>query len=123
MSNQVTGSIRTVVPLIIGALLTSGANWVRREYGVDLPSDPMTVSAIASSLTAFLGAVWYLVFSSLERRWPVWGVFLGWPKAPRYDVEGEVTRREDAEEPPQGLPAPRRGDSGSRSTPGADPLP
>lgn len=123
MPDLVTGSIRTVFTLAIGAVLTAGADWVRRETGIELPTDPTSVQITAGAVFAFVTSLWYLVFASLERRWPLFGIFLGWPRAPRYDIEGEVTRREEAQEPPQELPAPRLDDGASRTTRGADPLP
>jgi hypothetical protein len=118
MPDLATGSIRTVVTLAIGACLTAGAEWIRQRTGIALPSDPMSVNVAAGAVYALVTAIWYLVFASLERRWPIFGVFLGWPKAPRYNVEDSA-----AEESPQELPAPRSPRGGTRSTRGADPLP
>lgn len=97
MPDLATGSIRTVTTLVIGVFLTAGVGWVRRETGLELPSDPLTINALSAAVYAFVTALWYVTFASLERRWPPFGVFLGWPKAPHYDVEGEVTRRVDEE--------------------------
>ena len=97
MPDLATGSIRTVTTLVIGAFLTAGADWVRRRTGVQLPADPATVGAISGAVFTAITALWYLVFASLERRWPAFGIFLGWPKAPHYDVEAEVTKRVDEE--------------------------
>lgn len=114
MPDLATGSIRTVTTLVIGAFLTAGADWVRRKTGVQLPADPITVNAISGAVYAFITAVWYLTFASLERRWPLFGVFLGWPKAPHYD---------ETEEPPQELPGPRKASTPDWRSHGADPLP
>lgn len=112
MPDLATGSIRTVTTLVIGAFLTAGVDALRRETGIQLPSDPLTINVMSAVVYAFVTALWYLVFASLERRWPIWGVFLGWPKAPHYpdphtteieipggvlEVKQEVTE-EEAEE-------------------------
>lgn len=97
MPDLATGSIRTVTTLVIGAFLTAGVGWLRRETGLELPSDPLTINALSAAVYAFVTAMWYIVFASLERRWPPFGVFLGWPKAPHYDVEGEVAKLVDEE--------------------------
>lgn len=113
MPDLAIGSIRTVVTLAIGACLTAGAEWVRRRTGIALPSDQTSVQIAAGAVYALVTSVWYLVFASLERRWPAFGVFLGWAKAPNYSPE----------ESPQELPRARKQDDGYRRANESDPLP
>jgi hypothetical protein len=101
MPDLATGSIRTVTTLVIGAFLTAGVGWLRRETGVELPSDPLTINALSAAVYAFVTALWYVTFASLERRWPPFGVFLGWPKAPHYDVGQEDVEASRTPEKPQ----------------------
>lgn len=125
MPDLITGLIRTLATLLIGATITAVANLARRELGLELTVDDTTKATLISGTTAFVSMLWYAVFATLERRWPAFGVFLGWPKAPHYDVEGEVTRRvdEEHEQRAQELPSPRSRDQAWRSTRRGDPLP
>lgn len=75
MSDRITAWIRTVVPVGVGA----AATWGAKRLGVQLDSAGLTASAV----TAATG-VYYFAVSSLERKWPAFGVLLGSKGAPTY---------------------------------------
>lgn len=67
--------IRTVVPWIVGILLTLAA-----QRGLDLPE-----SVATEVVTAVVSAVYYALVRLAEVRLsPLWGWLLGLPKAPLY---------------------------------------
>ncbi len=83
MTTYVTSLIRTVVPIIIGWLLS-------------LPIVPPLLDALgvtterastvlSAAFTAALSAIWYAAVRLLEKRWPSLGVLLGVPVTPTYD--------------------------------------
>lgn len=113
MPDLIFALIRTFVTLLVGATLTALANIARRELGLELEVDAYTKATLISGITAFVSMLWYAIFATLERRWPAFGVFLGWPKPPHYD-HGE---------PPQELPRPRKSSTPDWRAHGADPLP
>ena len=70
--------VRTVVPIIAGALLTLLVN-----LGIDLDED--STLALTTFLTGLLTAVYYLVVRFLEEKVsPQWGWLLGLAKGPSY---------------------------------------
>jgi hypothetical protein len=69
--------VRTVVPMIVGALLSFLAT-----YNVHL--DTTTEHALSLGLTGLLGAVYYVVVYALETRWPALGFLLGSNARPTY---------------------------------------
>ena len=69
--------IRTLVPWIVGLLLTGLAG-----RGLDLPE-----SVATEVVTVIVSAVYYGVVRVAEVRLsPLWGWALGLPKAPKYDA-------------------------------------
>lgn len=75
--NALRAIIRTVVPYLIGVLVT----WLGSR-GIDLPED---VQAQLSNIIAFvIGTVWYIVVRRLEKANPAFGVLLGAKGAPVY---------------------------------------
>lgn len=70
-----TSIVRTVVPLIVGALISWAA-----KAGLELDD-----GAIASALTVIVTTVYYAVVRVLEARIaPAWGWLLGVAKVPTY---------------------------------------
>lgn len=77
MPQLATSLIRTLVPWVVGYLLTLAA-----KAGLDLPEGLAT-----ELVTVGLGALYYLVVRILETRGKaVFGWLLGAPKAPTYDA-------------------------------------
>jgi len=113
MPDLILALIRTFVTLLVGATLTALVNMARRELGIEIEVDDFTKATIISGITAFVSMLWYATFATLERKWPAFGVFLGWPKPPHYD----------AVEPTQELPGPRSAAEADRSTYKGEPLP
>ena len=74
MSDQIVSIIRTVVPALVGLLITAAG-----QIGVDL--DNAALTAVVSSIV--IGA-YYAAARQLERRWPKAGWLLGLPRAPTY---------------------------------------
>jgi hypothetical protein len=80
MSNYVISHIRTVVPIVVGALIS----WLT-TLGIDI--DPETQMGLILGMTGLFQAAWYAVIRALAQRWPWFGVFLGVNKAPEYAIE------------------------------------
>lgn len=85
-SNAVAGIgasiIRTVVPFVVGAVVT-----VFGRVGIDLDADPDTIVAITAAVTLIVSTLYYAVVRFLEERvGPAWGWLLGYANRPRYDV-------------------------------------
>lgn len=77
--------VRTVVPIIVGVLLHIPlAGPVLSALGVDQGHVTAAVTAVLGALVLVLAGVWHSAVSALERRWPVFGVLLGWVGAPAY---------------------------------------
>lgn len=78
----ILGIIRTLVPVLVGSALL----WLTNISGVDMSglSDEATVG-----LTAAVVTVYYAIVTFLERKvHPLFGVLLGYPKAPQnYEAE------------------------------------
>lgn len=75
--------VRTVVPLVVGALVTAFA-----RVGVDLEADPETVVAVSSAATTIVGALYYAAVRLAETHLgPAFGWLLGYANAPRYDAD------------------------------------
>lgn len=66
--------IRTIVPVVVGALGT----WLIR-IGVHVDD-----AALTEVVTAALSAAYYVLARLLEHRWPRLGVLLGVPRQPTY---------------------------------------
>lgn len=77
MSNLVVSWIRTVTPVVAGALIT----WAVRQGFL---SDASVQQPLTEVLTAAVTAAYYFVTRSLETWWPGFGWLLGVPKAPVY---------------------------------------
>lgn len=76
--NLVTSVIRTIVPLIVGALLS----WLAIN-GITV--DEVMKANLVIGLTTFLQIAYYLVARFIERRFPqVGGLLLGSAKQPTY---------------------------------------
>ena len=77
MSDIATSIIRTIVPLLIGGVVS----WLA-DKGINAPAD---VVALSTAIFAFLvGSLYYIVVRALEARWPKLGVLLGKPAKPTY---------------------------------------
>ena len=74
--------VRTWVPLVIGAGLT----WAGQRWGIVLPEDLSTETAIA--VTGVAVGLYYGAVRALEMRWPWFGKFLGASKPPAYTKTG-----------------------------------
>jgi len=89
LSSYVTSLIRTVVPILVGLVLSFPATtWVMQSLGV---TEPQTGQAIAAALTFALSFLYYAIVRVAEGRWPQLGVLLGVPKAPVYGDDGAGT--------------------------------
>lgn len=78
VNNFVTSAIRTVSPIIIGALVA----WLA---SLSLQLDAETQTGLIVALVGVLQAVYYLVVRLLEKRWPQLGVLLGSASQPKYN--------------------------------------
>lgn len=77
MSDFITASVRTISPMIVGAIV----GWLV-TIGIEVTSDAQAALIV---LTTFIfQAVYYLAVKALEKRWPKLGVLLGVPKQPVY---------------------------------------
>lgn len=82
--DKVLGYIRTGVPYAIGAFLS----WILATTTLDLSGAP-EVALIAFCVAAVTN-LYYGVIRVVEVRFPLLGVFLGWPKAPQYAEVGNL---------------------------------
>lgn len=69
MNNFVTSQIRTIVPIIVGALVS----WLI-TLGIELDADSQT--GLVVFLTGLLQAVYYFIARLLEKKYPSIGGFL-----------------------------------------------
>lgn len=76
MSDLIVSWIRTIVPVIVGGLLTRAAD----KWGI-VDIDGEATIAVVSGLVV---AVYYALARFLEQRYPVAGYLLGSRKAPTY---------------------------------------
>lgn len=75
MSTQAPAFIRTLVPYVVGFLVTLAARW-----GVDIePSAELT-----GALTVLFGFVYYVAVRLLAKRWPALERLLGVKATPVY---------------------------------------
>jgi len=79
---MLTSIIRTVVPYLVGWIVTLLAT-----AGVDV-SDELR-NSLATLLAFLIGTVYYVVVRFLEKKWPKLGFLLGVPTAPVYGTPGE----------------------------------
>ena len=77
MSDAIVSLIRTWVPVGVGAALS----WLL-TLGVEL--DPDAQAGLIAGLTGVVIATYYGLVRLLERKWPVFGVFLGTRRQPEY---------------------------------------
>lgn len=75
--NVLKGMIRTVVPYVIGLLVT----WLGSK-GINLPEDVQ--AQLSAAITVAIGSVWYGVVRKLEKTNPDFGWLLGVKGAPVY---------------------------------------
>lgn len=73
--------IRTIVPVIVGALIAAAA-----RAGLDLDADQL-----AGLLEALVVGGYYTLVRAAETRWPALGWFLGLPAQPHYQRPGDGT--------------------------------
>ena len=78
MSNLITSQIRTVTPIIIGAVVSYLAT-----LGLEIDTD--TQASMVIALTGLLQALYYLVARLLEQKFPKLGILLGSTKKPEYE--------------------------------------
>lgn len=71
------GLVRTVVPTIVGAVLSFLATH-------DIQVDSTTENALSIALTGVLGGAYWLVADALQSRWPLAGLLLGSTARPTY---------------------------------------
>jgi hypothetical protein len=77
MNDKIIARIRTVSPMVIGAL----AAWFL-TVGITMPED--VKAALTVALTAILGASYYMAVNWLATRFPKAGWLLGYPAIPVY---------------------------------------
>lgn len=83
MNDELTSIIRTVVPYIIGGIVS----WLSTKgYHV---SDANVASATAW-LTFGIGSVYYVVVRFLEKKWPKTGFLLGIATKPIYPLNAPL---------------------------------
>lgn len=90
MNNLVTSIIRTVIPVLVGTVIT----WLQINLGVTV--DDATSATLVSTATGITIAAYYVAVRWLETRFPKIGWLLGLAKAPGYSDEM----------PPPAQPAP-----------------
>lgn len=77
MSDFVISLVRTVVPVVVGSLLS----WLI-TLGIELPAD--AGSSLSLGIQALVIALYYAGARWLELRWPAFGYLLGTKKEPVY---------------------------------------
>lgn len=77
MQDFLTSIVRTVVPFIVGAVIS----WLTTK-GLHVSSD--VVASATGYLTVLFGAGYYVAVRALEKKWPKLGYFLGIPSEPIY---------------------------------------
>jgi len=77
MSDFVIGQIRTWVPIGVGVFLA----WLV-SLGIQL--DASVEAGLIPALTGLLGGLYYLLITTLAKKWPGVGILLGVNKAPEY---------------------------------------
>ena len=82
MSDFITAGIRTISPMIVGAV----ASWLI-TLGLTVSED--LKSSLVVLITFALSAAYYLIVKALERKFPQLGWLLGSPKQPVYGDKGE----------------------------------
>lgn len=79
MNNFVTSQIRTIVPIIVGALVS----WLI-TLGIELDADTQT--GLVVFLTGLLQAVYYFIARLIEKKYPqIGGFLLGSQSKPVYE--------------------------------------
>lgn len=90
MREQTPALVRTLVPMIVGALAT----WLLTTLGVALPMEPAT-----EFVTLVLSGLYYTAARFLEAKWPGLGrILLGSSKQPRYDASEDSPDEHDPDE-------------------------
>lgn len=87
MSNLVVSWIRTVVPVIVGGLVT----WLVRQGWL---ADASVQQPLTEVVMVAVTGVYYFVARTLETWWPGFGWLLGVPKAPVYSPPAVTAVRE-----------------------------
>jgi hypothetical protein len=77
LSNQLTGLIRTWVPIAVGAVISWFAT-----IGLNIDAETQAASVVA--LTGIIQAAYYTVVRLLESKYPAVGWLLGSAKTPSY---------------------------------------
>jgi len=95
MNDLVTSWIRSVVPIIVGAL----ASWLAAKTGFVI--DEASQVGLVTAFTGLLSGLYYVIVRWLETKQPQFGWLLGLPKQPGYS---------DAPAPPP-QPAPDGGEA------------
>lgn len=89
MTVFVISLVRTIVPIIVGAVFT----WLA-SYGIEVPEDGQM--GLTAFLFAFFTGIYYLIVRLLEERYPQVGILLGFAKSPDSYSKGpgvEVTSK------------------------------
>lgn len=69
--------IRTVVPMIVGAVVAFLVS-----NGIEMEQD--AINGLTAFLTGLFSALYYIGVRFVEQRWPEFGVLLGSTKQPEY---------------------------------------
>lgn len=77
MGDLVTSIIRTVVPMIVGSLVSFLAT-----KGINL--DEQSAAALGTFLAALFSAIYYVIARVLEEKFPQLGILLGVKRPPQY---------------------------------------
>lgn len=77
MDNYVTSTIRTTVPIVVGAVVGFLV-----AHGVNV--DPNAIAGLTAFLSGLFSAVYYVAVRLLEHKFPKAGWLLGTPKKPTY---------------------------------------
>ncbi|MGW1436852.1 hypothetical protein ACWD7M_16575 [Streptomyces griseus] len=72
-------AVRTVAPIVVGAVLT----FLATRWGIVVSAD--TQEYLVLGLSGVLAAAYYVVLLALESRWPQLGILLGSTARPTYE--------------------------------------
>lgn len=75
MNDYIIGHIRTLVPVLVGTIVTGLTAW-----GIDVDS-----TGWVAALTGAFIALYYAIVRAAAERWPMVGILLGVNQAPKYD--------------------------------------
>lgn len=85
MNDFVTSSIRTYVPIIVGAFVA----WLSLK-GIKL--DSQTVLALGTGLGGLIAALYYFAIRLIEKKYPKVGILLGSASQPSYSQDPTIKK-------------------------------